>query len=242
MRLWPCCALALAACSEEQIQLVETPDLGPRIQLPLQPGDRFTYTGQISRRESSSVERQTSFRLEWEVVSVEDNLDRAPTILTLQASGESTGGGASPDPWRGLVDDFDSWVARMAPTSPDDSVDTNTVRLSLTDAPRIPPPPTQQMPKVLPQPETFFLDVRRLESIRADWLDRDGTEFMDQGADGFILRQDGPAPLNFHDVGERQITLSYSANGVLQRVDERLGPLQPGPSQAQTRAVMVAED
>lgn len=213
-----------AACSDET-GLVENPDLGPRIQLPLSVGDTFTYRGTLTRREASNLERQAAFRLELEIVGVDDNLDRAPAVVTVLARGESLPAGGDA-PWQGFVDDFDSWIARLGPTGPSDGVSSEPTDLTLTDAPRIPPALQPNSSKPLPQLDTFFIDVRRLAAVQQDWLDQDDGRGATFEGDNFLLTASGPAPLGFHDFAQRTLRMVFDPDGVLQELTERLGPTQ----------------
>lgn len=224
--------MASSAACDEGGGLVTQPDLGPRVLLPLQAGEVFVYRATLRREEDANF-RQAAYRLEAEILNVEDNLDQAPARLTLQATGRSLDAGGGPA-WRAVVDDFDTWVGRMGPTLPNESVDPAAVSVTLDGAPEIPPPPAVGMPKDLPQLGPFFIDVRRFDAVATAWSNQ--AEDADRSASGtgrlpmdgapdraFQLRSSGPAPLGYHDTPQRTVTLVYDADGALFEVSEEVG-------------------
>src|SRR5690606_32764591 len=140
--------------------------------------------------------------------------------LTFSATGMRT----LNDTWDPTTD-FDLWIARLGPAKPDDVVSSTPVTDGLADPPEIPPPPT---PKMLPAPGTFFLDVRRIDPIRAAFsMAHQGQrpQTVDptmSPTETWDFAFDGPDAFAYHypDPTDRSIRLSYDQKGYLVRMDE----------------------
>lgn len=197
--------------------------------LALEAGMAFEYRAILTRRGDGAGEEQTSiYTLVLEIESVDDR--GAAGESTLQVIGRDPT--TTADDWMPPYD-FDSWVGRLGPSLRDDSLGAGPVTAHLSAVPELPPAPT---PKRLPVADTFFIDVRRIETLRAEFAALYATrqpQVSDPQTAGGSWRfaLSGPdESITYYPVKTREIMLAYHPTGYLVRMDESIGDIGVRPS------------
>jgi hypothetical protein len=247
--------LVLCAC-EETPNLAQVMDSGvvrdagdePLGALPIQVGDQFTYRGTLTRREGGGAtdETQSQYRITVVVTDVVDRGDEGPSEVSYTMSQDD----AFPADGRwSLSDDRDSWVGRLGPSIDTDVVSTEEATLTLVGAPTPPPAPGAVNPKTLPPAALFFVDLRFVDDLVADWLAaQDGQSPTANPQGGFgaalILESNGADPDVARHQGsqQRRVSLRYDENGVLLRLSEDIGFFADDAAFPDTTAELDRED
>mgnify|MGYP006287525387 CR=1 FL=1 len=204
----------------------DPPDGGTYPPLALEPGATFTWEAQLNHRGAGAAdEGDAAYELSLTIDAVDDRRGESPSAITVSAAGANLFDRDWSD-----IRDFDPWVARLGPARSSDRVEPAPVEVVLDGFPDLPDPPT---PKVLPAPETFFLDVREIDALRSAFV----AAHPDQRP-RIVESTEGPARWTFLYEGadttvstfypeatrRREISLSYDEDGVLVSVSEVVGP------------------
>lgn len=227
-------AITSAGCSDDQISRpradsgVAPGDGGSSEPLALEAGMTFGYRGILTRRGQAQGDEQNSL---WTMTVTIDSVTDPGASGSASLRFHVLDVTSSIDDWDATAD-FDSWVGRMGPSLRDDAPSAEPITVDLSRGPAIPPPPT---PKVLPSPESWFLDVRDIEAIRAAFVDANATR-SPQTADPtgvggkWRFSSSGPDQIVYYPVKTRAVSLSYDPRGFLTNVQEDLGDLNMRPS------------
>lgn len=239
-------AALVAACSEDAISRpradsgVSPRDGGGEEPLLLTPGMAFTYRAILTYRDAMlGAERNSQYTFTLTIDAANDRGRAGESTVDFSASSFTT----TADDWTDTAD-FDSWVARLGPARRDDRVSAEPVTAHLEEVPVIPPPPP---PKVIPSGGTFFLDMRKIEKIRADFASA-YTARSPQVVDPSMNQ--GRWRLSFMGVDDtifyyppraktRRVQLHYDPRGFLTRMEETIGDSSMAPS-ADTRLELVS--
>ncbi len=168
--------------------------------------------------------------------SVDDQQGAAPSTLAFSATGQNM----LAQDWSEQVD-FDSWVARVGPALRTDMVSASAVTAQLHLPPTLPPAPSPP-PKQLPSPLGFFIDVRAINDIRAefakvykDMRPRVVSPEMNNGRWLFSFEGMDSSIFYYPDAAKyRKVSLEYDPKGFLMRIDEIIGDVND--PQARPRA------
>lgn len=231
-------AAPLLGCEEDPINRGRNDagaprDSGAKGPLLLEPGMTFTYDAILTfRAQAQGQEENSRYTLTVTIDSVDDQGGEGQSSLAFTATGMRT----LSDTWASTTD-FDLWIARLGPSHADDVLAGMAVTEDLWDPPVIPPPPSPP-PKMLPAPGTFFIDVRQIEQIRADFsMAHQGQrpQSVDPGmspTETWDFAWSGPDELyfNYPDPTNRDVRLSYDQRGFLVRMDETIGDASNPPS------------
>ena len=136
-------------------------------------------------------------------------------------------------------------MARLGPALATDSVGTTAVVARLSAVPEIPGPPSPP-PKVLPQSGTLFIDVRKLDGIRAGFSNTYAglnPQFIDAEMNGGLHRfgfsgRDESIFYYPDRAKTRDISIEYDPIGFMRRLDETIGDSSSPPS-ASCRIVLT---
>jgi hypothetical protein len=230
--------LLLSGCSDDTIGMIR-PDSGAPLRdggsddpLDLRAGMTFAYRAILTYRDAAlGAERNSQYELTLVIDSVDDNGAAEESTLRFHASTWNT----IDDDWSATAD-FDSWVARLGPAKNDDQVNMEPVTARLWQVPAIPPAP---MPaKQLPDAGTFFLDLRRVDALRADFASTYGGRnpqvvdpAMNAGSWRFALSGRDESIFYYPDRAKtRQVFLHYDPIGFLRRLEESIGDAATPPS------------
>ena len=215
------------------------PDSGIGGPLPLQAGMTFVYQATLTYRSDAVAEETSLYMLKVRIVSVDDQGPEGDSTLTFT----STGANRLDDDFQ-LTSEFDLWVARLGPSQDTDLIDPTAVEDALTDPPEIPPPPSPP-PKRLPQPGSFFIDVRAFDRIGQAFTEaHQGMQPQVvapmSGSESWIFSFQGEDPTIFYLSNKnRSMRLEYSASGWLTRIDETIGDTTNPPS-ANARLILMS--
>ena len=212
--------------------IVGTADTGVVDPLPLEAGMIFQYRGQLTFRDPrAGQEEDSQYQLTVEIVDVDD---RGAGQASLRFS--ATGMQSFDRGWEPTAD-FDSWVARLGPSLPGDTVGAAPVTHTLDLPPRLPSPP--QGGKTLPVAGSFFIDVRAIDDVRATFATENAARRPqvlepDQSPAGrwtFATSGDDPDLFYYGDPPKtRSVRLEYDRRGFLVRIDETINDPASPPS------------
>jgi hypothetical protein len=210
--------------------------------LPLSPGMTFVYDATLTYRTGQLGAEQTSkYMLRVTIASVDDQGVEGESSLTFTATGAQT----LDDDWQ-ATSDFDLWVARLGPSLRDDTISPVAITEPLTDPPSIPPFPSPP-PKQLPQPGSFFIDVRAMDRIGAAFTEahqdmQPQLVSPDLNATGkwvFSYAGEDPSTIFYLANKRRSMRLEYDPSGWLTRIDETIGDSSTPPS-ADARLILMS--
>lgn len=233
--------LALCAC-EDDILMMQREDVGVRdsgaaMPLGLERGMTFDYRAQFSYRGQGAMnEANGVYEIQLVIQDVED---RGPGLSSVSV----TGSGAI------LLDEdttgtqfFDLWASRLGPLGTD-QVGAAAVSTPLDGPPELPAAPSQASPKQLPAPDTFFLDLRDIEALRAAFdaahagrSPRVVAPAMNNG--NWLFAYEGPddSVFFFGDANKRRtVSLEYDPRGFLVLLSEDVGAEPPTAPHASAR-------
>jgi hypothetical protein len=237
---WAAIALAfvLSGCPEDEITRPrEDAGLGPPdaevgAELELKPGMMFSYRGILTYRESIGMESNAAWTMDIQIETVDDRGESGDSTLTFKVLN-----------WTNDIDDwdqprdFDSWVGRLGPSLPDDEPLDTAVTANLSDPPAIPPPPTPQSPKEIPSGGTFFLDMRKLDTVRLEFTQMHADQqpqAVDPSQNGGFFRLafsgSDPSLVYYPAQTRRTIAIDYNTKGFLRRLEETIGDASAPPS------------
>lgn len=200
--------------------------------LALRPGMAFNYRGILVYRDAALGNDQHSlYTMKLTIERIDDQGAEGDSTLQFTASDAMTDASG----WTGPADN-DSWVARLGPSQREDAIMTTPITATLGDAPKIPARARPPAPKMVPPGGTFFLDMRKLETIRARFSDT--YVGLSPGVVDPALNQgkwrmsfSGPDTTIFYNSPRtRSIMLEYDPRGFLVRLDEALGDGSMRPS------------
>ena len=225
--------LALGACDEETIARgradsgVAEVDGGLGAPIALRAGWVFEYQGRATRREGRT-EKESWYSLTLTLDAVDDRGVAGDSTATARATGMNIA--AQTRNWEPTAG-FDSWVANMGTTDAVDRVAAAPVVADLDDPPRQPVLPFGGATKQIPADRNFFLDMRRIDALRADFAMRHAmmgpSALAPDGARAdwiFQLNGRDPAMAYYPDaVKLRNTVMQYDPRGFLVSMTERLG-------------------
>ena len=235
-------ALLAAACDEDSItagppDLGLTADAGSSTGLPLRVGDRFEYTALLTYTDQSVTDDiSASYDLTLIIVAVDDQGSQGPSSVTVTASGSNLVN----ESWT-LVHDVDVWGAQLGPTLATDGVQGAAQAVALDGAPDKP-----GLPKTLPSLETFFIDVRDIETLRTEWNTTHANRnpqvlTPDTTGSTWDLRYEGTDSTIVYfsaDAKRRRISLVYDERGYLRSLSEDVGDLTQTAPRATVRLTL----
>ncbi len=214
------------------------PDSGLVGALPLRAGMTFTYAATLTYRSDAVAEETSLYTLTVHIASVDDQGPGASS-LTFTATGAQT----LDDDWQ-ATSDFDLWTSRLGPSLGTDRLSLSAVEDPLSDPPLIPPFPMP--PKALPQPGTFFFDVRAIDAIGAAFVEAHQGQQPQlvnpetAAAGTWAFSYDGPDPTTIYYLANknRSVRLEYHRDGWLVRLDETVGNSSVPPASHATLILM----
>ena len=231
---WLAGLMALAGCNDDGTLDRAREDTGIRISdggvnapLALQKGWVLTYRARLTVREGRR-EKNTGYELTVTIDDVDDRGAMGDSTVTISATGRHDDRiEQNWDPSAGQ----DSWVARVGPADPADQVSPRAITVDLDDGPQGATFP----PKSIPSDRFFFLDMRRIDQLRTEFVQRfstqsptslspEGTGKCDPNGD-WTLALKGPEDLQIYPppVNVRDVTFQYDPRGFLTKVVEKLG-------------------
>lgn len=246
LTVWVAIAGLAAACDDDVLNMqradIGVADTGVGDPLALEVGMSFQYRAQLTYRDSGAANEGSSiYEIEVAIQSVEDR-GAGQSALGVTVTGTNL----LAQDWTDNRD-FDLWVARLGPARRVDQVDLAPITVNLDGAPTLPPAPSPT--KSLPQPDSFFLDFRALEGIRADFnqshADRQ-PRIVDPSSNTegeWIFSYDGPddSVFFFSMANQRRaIRLQFDPRGFLTSLSEEVGAESPGTPRATANLQLIS--
>jgi hypothetical protein len=208
-------------------------DAGVDQPLQLKTGMTFVYHGILTYREAQlGSEENSQYMITLTIGAVDDQGAQAESTLQFTASNPQT---IMAQNWTAVAD-YDSWVARLGPSEPGDSVSIDPVTSHLSQIPAEPP---RGMTKSLPQAGVFFLDTRKMDQIRAGFSSMFMSQMpqtvdpsMNLGSWRFNLSGPDATVSDFYPMNQktRTLELDYDPRGFLNHIEETIGDTSMRPN------------
>ncbi|MEO1231071.1 MAG: hypothetical protein AAFZ18_19425 [Myxococcota bacterium] len=248
MRLtaWVAIAALFTGCDDDVLNMqradIGVRDAGAMDPLGLQAGMTFGYQARLTFRDTGNAnEGVATYDLEVAIQSVEDR-GSGQSSVTVTVTGMNT----FTQDWTDTRD-FDLWVARLGPSRGFDQIDLAPTLVPLDSIPEQPP---GEATKALPQPGSFFLDVRDIEALRTAWNTTHGSrqprvvDPQNTMSGRWLFSYDGAVDRDsvffFPDEHRRRgIDLEFDPRGFLVLIREEVGA-ETGTPQATAEIELVS--